>query len=173
MLEEQVSEERGPDMNEEEDTRMEDTREEHQSDDFEDGEDKSKIQALRWDIYTRYKEELINRQLPLSVPHPKGGNIVWTCVKENIFEEKEDYESIGLRCFDYKLFESNEGKGVREELDGYPYLMHINKLWPGDWVKQMTKTNQAVGGKNRLDTSVGRKWPIHPFTSNELWKCIG
>ena len=42
----------------------------------------------------------------MSVPHPKGGGgVVGTCVKNNIIEDKEDYEAIGLRGFDYKLFE--------------------------------------------------------------------
>ena len=45
----------------------------------------------------------------MSVPHPKGGNIVWTCVEDNIIKEKEDYKAIGLRGFDNKLFEDKEG----------------------------------------------------------------
>ena len=53
MLEEQVSEERDPYMNEEKNVRMEDSREEPRRDFVEDGEDKSKIRALLWDVYTR------------------------------------------------------------------------------------------------------------------------
>ena len=34
----------------------------------------------------------------------KGGNIVWTCVKDNIIKENEDYKAIGLYGFGYKLF---------------------------------------------------------------------
>ena len=33
----------------------------------------------------------------MSVPHPKGGGVVWTCVKDHIVDEKEDYKDIGLR----------------------------------------------------------------------------
>ena len=47
----------------------------------------------------------------MSFPHPKGGNIFWTCVKGNIIEENEDYKSIGLRGFNYKLFYEEEGGG--------------------------------------------------------------
>ena len=50
----------------------------------------------------------------MSVPHPKGVYIVWACVKDDIIEEKEDYEAIGLRGFDYKIFEEEKGGGVRE-----------------------------------------------------------
>ena len=65
----------------------------------------------------------------MSIPHPKGGNIVWTCVKANIIKGNEDYKAIGLSGFGYKLFEEEEGGGVREVLDGYPYFMHLIQLW--------------------------------------------
>ena len=75
----------------------------------------------------------------MSVTHPKGVNIVLTCVKDNIIKEKEYYKAIGLRGFDYKLFEEEEGRGIQEGFDGYPYLMHLIQLWPGDWVKKIGK----------------------------------
>ena len=71
----------------------------------------------------------------MSVPHPKGGAIVCTCVKDQVIDEKEDYKEIGLLGFDYQLFEEEEGRGKREGLDGYPYLKHLIKLCPGDWVR--------------------------------------
>ena len=77
MLEEQVSEDRYPELNEMENIRMEDIKGEHWMDFAEDGEDKSNIHALRWDVYTRDKEELIKREFLVSVLHKKGGNIVW------------------------------------------------------------------------------------------------
>ena len=49
----------------------------------------------------------------MSVPHLKGGNIVLTCVKDNITEVKEDYEAIGIRGFDYKLSEEEEGGDIK------------------------------------------------------------
>ena len=39
----------------------------------------------------------------MSVPHPKGRAIVWTCVKDRIINEKEDYKDIGIRGYDYFL----------------------------------------------------------------------
>ena len=43
----------------------------------------------------------------------KWGNIVWTCVKENIIKENEDYKAIGLCGFGYKLFEEEESREVQ------------------------------------------------------------
>ena len=68
-------EERHLDLNEEEDTRMDDTRDDYWSDFVEDGEDKKNIYALRWEVYTREKEGLIEREFLVSVPHPKGGKL--------------------------------------------------------------------------------------------------
>ena len=61
VLEEQISDKRDPDLNDEEDIRMEDSRHEHWRDDAEGGDYKRKIHALRWNVYTREKEEFIKR----------------------------------------------------------------------------------------------------------------
>ena len=73
----------------------------------------------------------------MSVPHPEGGNIIWNCVKDNTIKENEEYESIGLRGFDYKIFEEERDGVILEGLYGYPYLNHLINLWPGDWVNHM------------------------------------
>ena len=105
MLEEQVLEERDLDLNEEENITMEDSMEDHWRDVSDDGQEKMKIHGLRWQVYTKYKDDLIKIDLLVFVPHPKGGNIVWTCVKDNIIIEKYQYKGIGLHGFDYKLLE--------------------------------------------------------------------
>ena len=48
----------------------------------------------------------------MSVPHPKGRNIVCACAKDNITELKEGYEAIGMCGFDYKLFKEDEVGGL-------------------------------------------------------------
>ena len=84
---------------------MTDTREDHWRYFSKDGEYKSKIHALRWYVYTKEKEDLIKRELLVEFPHPKGGNILWTGVKDNTIDEKYQYKDIELHGFDYKLFE--------------------------------------------------------------------
>ena len=76
------------------------------------------------------------------------GAIVWTCVKDHIIDEKEDYKYIGLRGFYYKLFEEEESGDTRQGLDGYPYLKNLIQLWKCDQVKQMANMNEAVGINN-------------------------
>ena len=57
----------------------------------------------------------------MSVTHPKGGAIVWTCVKYHIIDKKEEYKDIGLHRLYYKIFEEEEVGGNRKGFDGYPF----------------------------------------------------
>ena len=61
ILQQQVSEERDPDLNGEEDIIMDDTREEHCRGVDYYGNYKKKIHALRWEVYVQEKEDLIKR----------------------------------------------------------------------------------------------------------------
>ena len=123
-----MSDKRDSDLNEEEDIIMEEIREEHLRDVGEDDNDKSKICALEWDVYTREKEGFIKKEFLVSVPHPTGGGIVWTCVKDNIIQEKDQYKAIGIRGFVYKLCKEEEGGRIREGLYSYSYLKYLIQL---------------------------------------------
>ena len=114
MSEDQVAEERDPDLNEEEDIRLDEIWEEHWRDIAQEGDDKKKMHSLRWKVYVKQKEELLKRDFLVSVPHPKEGEIVWTCVKDHIIDESEDYKDIGLLGFGFKLFEEEEVGGTRK-----------------------------------------------------------
>ena len=60
MLEDQVSEERDLDLNEEEDIRLYAIKEEHCRDVVEEGDYKKNIIDLKWKVYVKEKEKLIN-----------------------------------------------------------------------------------------------------------------
>ena len=53
MTEDQVAEERDPDLNEEEDIRLDAIREEYWRDIAEENDNKKKIHALMWDVYVK------------------------------------------------------------------------------------------------------------------------
>ena len=155
------------------DIRFDEIWEDYWRDLAEESKDKKKIHALRWCVYVKEKEEIITRSFLVSVPHPKGGKSVWTCVKDHIIEEKKDYKNIGLHVFDYSLFEEKKGGGKRKGLDGYTYLKHLIRLWPGDWEKQKEKMNEAVSMKNHVTLNGGGKRQVKKFIRKEFWKCIG
>ena len=94
-------------------------------------------------------------------------------MKDHIIDEKEDYKDIGLRVFEYKLFEEEDGRGTRKGLYGYPYLKHLIQQWPGDWVRQMAKMNEVVCMKTRVTTNGGGKRQVKNFKRQDFWKCIG
>ena len=113
MSEDQVEEERDPDLNKEDGIRFDGIMKENWRDVAEEDGDKRKIHALRWEVYVKEKEELIKREFFVSVPHPKGGAIILTCVKDHIINEKDDYKDIGLCGFYDKLFEEEEARETR------------------------------------------------------------
>ena len=59
-------------------------------------------------------------------------------------------------------------------LDGYPYLKHIIKLCPGDWVKKMAKINEMAGMNNCLLIYGGKKQLrlVRNLKRQVFWKCI-
>ena len=60
-------------------------------------------------------------------------------MKDHVIEEKEEYKDIGIRGFNYSVFDEKKGGGKGEGLDGSPYLKHLIKFRPGDWGKKMEK----------------------------------
>ena len=168
-----MAEERDPDLNEEEDIRLDEIREKHWRYVDEKSNNTKKINALWWELYVKWNQKLMKRNVSVSVPHPKGGGIVWTYVKDHIIDEKEDYKDIGLRGFYYKLFEEEEGWGTREDFYGYPYLKHLIQFWPGDWAKQTAKTNEAVGIINPYTMNGKGKILVRHFKRQYFWKYIG
>ena len=94
------------------DIRFDKIWEDHWRDLAKESNDKKKIHALRWCVYVKEKEEIITRLFLVSVPHPKGGKIAWTSVKDHVIEEKEDYKEIGLRGFYCRV-----GPILRQRLD--------------------------------------------------------
>ena len=97
------------------------------------------------------------------VPHLKVGNISWTCVEGNIVWEMEECKSIGLRGFDYKLFEEEGGGGVQEGIYGYPYLKHLIELCPGGWEDHLSKINEVVDKNNQHQKEAGKIWSVKFF----------
>ena len=53
MSEDQVSEERDPDLNDEEDIKLDEIREEHWIYIAEEGDNKKNIRSLRWEVYVK------------------------------------------------------------------------------------------------------------------------
>ena len=71
-----MSKERYPDLNEEEDTIMDEIRDDNWRYFAEEGDNMKNICALMRDFYVNEKEEFIKRYFLVAFPHPKRGNIV-------------------------------------------------------------------------------------------------
>ena len=61
--------------------------------------------------------------------------VLWGGVDDHVVEEPSDHKDIGLRGFDFNIFDEDEEGVVRERLI---------KLWPGDWISQLKRMNRKV-----------------------------
>ena len=69
--------------------------------------------------------------------------VLWEVVYDHVVEEPSYHKDIGLRGFDFNIFNENE-EGVVREGCSEPYLKMLIKLWHGDWISQLERTNLKV-----------------------------
>ena len=107
-------------------------------------EENGGVRALWWEVNKKEKGQLIKRGFLVEAPHPKWGQIVWTCVDGDIIQENQDNKIIGLYGFDYTLFEEKEDGGVQQCINGYPYLKHQIQLCPRYQEEHLGIINEEV-----------------------------
>ena len=52
-------------------------------------------------------------------------------------------------------------------------MKHLIQLWPGDWLKQIEKMNEAFSMKNRFTMDGGGTPLVRPFKRKYLCKYVG
>ena len=100
-------------------------RERHWRNVFEDNEggvdEKALLHAKRWDLYLNEKEKLVKGKYWVEVVGHDKKKVLWEVVGDHVVEEPCDHEDIGLRGFDFNIFDEVEEGVVREDCSG-PYL---------------------------------------------------
>ena len=106
------------------------------------------------------------------VGHDKE-RVLWKVVDDHAVEDPSDNEDIGIRRFDFNIFDEYE-EGVGREGYSEPYLKMSIKLWPGYWISQLKRMNRKADEKNGklLNKDNVRYRKFHRFSSNEFWKNI-
>ena len=135
---------------------------------------KALLHAKRWDLYVNEKEQLVKGKYLVEVVVHNKKKVLWEVVGDHVVEEPRGHEDIGLRGFDFNIFDEDEEGVVREGCSEL-YLLMLIKLWPGDWISHLNRTNQKVNEENWKALNKGniqyRK--VCRFSSNEFWKNIG
>ena len=136
---------------------------------------KALIHAKRWDIYVKEREKLVKGGYLVEVFGHDKKKVLWEVVNDNVVEEPTDHEEIGLRGFDFNVFDQDEeGFGI-EGSSEFPYLIMLIKLWPVDWKTQLKMMNHKVDEDNEKVLNKGnvRYRKVCHLSSNEFWKNIG
>ena len=96
-------------------------------------------------------------------------------VDNHVVEEPTDYEEIVLQGFDLIFLDKDEEGVVREGSSGFPYLLMLIELRPGDCMTQLKRMNWKVDEDNGKALNKGdvRYQKVCRFYRNEFWKNIG
>ena len=71
--------------------------------------------------------------------------VIWEVVNNHVVEYPTDHEEIGLRGFDFNLFDEDKEGFFREGSSEFPYLLMLIKLWPGNRKTQLKKMDEDNG----------------------------
>ena len=171
--------ENDPDEEEMDDVNIYDERECHWRNVFKENEGgvddkKSLLHAKRWDLCVNEKEKLVKGKYLVEVIGHDKKKVIREVVDDNVIGEPSDHEYIGLRGFDFNIFDEDEDGVVREGCSE-PYLKMLIKIWPGGWISQLKRINQKVDDENGKVLNKGnlRYQKVCSFSSNELWRNIG
>ena len=88
---------------------------------------KALLNDKRWDLYVNEKEQLVKSKYLVEVFDHDKKKVIWEVVDDHVVEEPSDHEDIGLRGFDFNIFDKDE-EGVVSEGCSEPYLLMSIKL---------------------------------------------
>ena len=113
--EEQAYVEDDPDEEDMYDVNLDNEMERHRRMVFEDnngGVDNAKalLHSNRWDLYVNEKKNLVKGGYSVEVFSHDKKRVIWEVVADHVVEEPSDHEEIGLRGFDFNVFEE-DGEG--------------------------------------------------------------
>ena len=77
------------------------------------------------------------------VGHDKK-KMLWQEADYHVVEEPTDHEEIGLRGFDFNVFDQGQEGVVIERSSEFPHLLILIHLWPGDCMNQLKSMNHKV-----------------------------
>ena len=69
-------------------------------------------------------------------------------------EEGVEHEDLGLRGFNFNLFNEEREILVGDNVKEFPCLLMFIKLWTGDWEKQLNRMNKKVDEDNVWSSGV-------------------
>ena len=106
-----------PDEEEKDDINIDGEREHQWRNIFEDNEggvdEKALLHAKLWDLYIYEKYKLVKGKYSVEVVGHDKKKLIWEVVGDHVVEEPSDHEDIGLRGFDFNIFDEDEEGVVR------------------------------------------------------------
>ena len=65
-------------------------------------------------------------------------------VDYHVVEEGVEHEELGLRVFDFNLFDEDRKGCVGCNVKELPYFLILMQLWPGNWEEKLDQMNKKL-----------------------------
>ena len=91
-------------------------------------EKKSLLHAKKWYIYNSEKQELVKGGYSVEVSDKDGKEVIWEVVDDHLFQDGVEHEALGLRGFDFNLFNEDWEGFIGEYMKQLPYLLMLINL---------------------------------------------
>ena len=101
--------------------------------------------------------------------------MLWGVVNDNVVEEPTDHEEIGLRGFGFNVLCQYDEGVVREGSSEFPYLLMFIDLWTGDLMNQLKRMNMKLDEDNGKSSNKVNVQYLNfcRISNNRFWKNIG
>ena len=135
---------------------------------------KALLHDKKWDLYNLEKDALVKGGYLVEVADKDENKVIWEVVNDHVVEEGVEHEDLGMRDFNFNLFDEERVGCVGDYVKELPSLLMLMTLCPGDWDEQIDHINK------KLDEENGRGWnqenrkfrKIWQFSRNIFWKNI-
>ena len=77
-------------------------------------DEKALLHDKRWDLYLNEKGSLVKGKYSVEVVGHNKKEVLWEVVGDHVVEEPSDHEDMGLRGFDFNIFDEEKEGVVRE-----------------------------------------------------------
>ena len=94
---------------------------------------KAILHANKWYVFNSQKEALVKGGYYVQVSYKDSKKVIWEVVDDRMVEGGVEHEQIGIRGFDFNLFDEEREGCVGDDVKQLPYLLMLMELWPGYW----------------------------------------
>ena len=125
---------------------------------------KALLHDKKWGIYNLDKQALLKGGYLVGFYDNYGKKVILEVVDKHVVEQGVEHQELGIRGFDFNLFDEDMEVYVKGDVKELPYLLMLVKLWHGYLKEQIYRINK------NLDKDNGRGGNQDNGRFQKLWR---